>query len=164
MRISTFQTILRKNEFLLRKYFFLKKSSTKISSTFLFFRWAGSFNFPHPPHSMVKIIKKFSDFYSSRYREKMNRKLTFFKTKMTIPRKIKIGKIRFFFLFRKFWIFHVNLTTFWKKNSKVVKSTWKFWSRLNRKKSQISDFSDFYFSRYGHFCDVITPIFDEISR
>ena len=27
-------------------------------------------------------------------------------------------------------------------------------------KNQISDFSDFYFSSSGHFCDVITPIFD----
>ena len=30
--------------------------------------------------------------------------------------------------------------------------------RLNRKKNQISDFSDFYCSSYGHFC---TLIFDE---
>ena len=30
---------------------------------------------------------------------------------------------------------------------------------LNRKKIIISDF---YFSSYGHFCDVITPIFDAI--
>ena len=40
----------------------------------------------------------------------------------------------------------------------VVKFTWKIRNRLNRKKNQISDF---YFSSYGHFCDVITPIFDE---
>ena len=45
---------------------------------------------------------------------------------------------------------------FWKsmnpKNSfifsKVVKCTWKIGNRLNRKKNQISDFSDFYFSSY----------------
>ena len=32
---------------------------------------------------------------------------------------------------------------------------------LNRMKNKISDFSYFYFVSYGHFCDVITPIFDE---
>ena len=97
MRISTFQTILRKNEFLLRNFFFLKKSSTKISSTFLFFRWAGGFNFPHPHHSMVKIIKKILRFLFIDISWKMNWKLTFFKTKMTITQKIKIGKIWSFF-------------------------------------------------------------------
>ena len=55
----------------------------------------------------------------------MNRKLTFFKTKMTITRKIKIGKIRFFFLFRKFWIFHVNLTTFEIKIQKWSNLHWR---------------------------------------
>ena len=54
-----------------------------------------------------------------------------------------------FFLFSQFWIFHVNLTTFEIKIQKVVKSTWKIWNRLNRKKNQISDFSDFYFSSYA---------------
>ena len=32
---------------------------------------------------------------------------------------------------------------------------------LNQKKNQISDLSNFYFSSYGQFYDVITPIFDE---
>ena len=45
-----------------------------------------------------------------------------------------------------------------------LKFTWKIGIQLNRKKNQILDFSNFYFSSYGHFCDVITPIFDEISR
>ena len=45
--------------------------------------------------------------------------------------------------------------------SKVLKFTWKMRNRLNRKKNQISGFSNFYFLSYGHFCDVITPIFDE---
>ena len=31
---------------------------------------------------------------------------------------------------------------------KVIKVTWKIWNRLNRKKNQISYFSDFYFSSY----------------
>ena len=30
----------------------------------------------------------------------------------------------------------------------MIKFTWKIWNRLNRKKNQISDFSDFYFSSY----------------
>ena len=36
-----------------------------------------------------------------------------------------------------------------KKKSKVVKFTWKIWNQLNRKKNQISDFSDYYFSSYA---------------
>ena len=47
---------------------------------------------------------------------------------------------------------------------KVIKLTWKIRNRLNRKKNQISDFTNFYFLSNGHFCDVITQIFDEISR
>ena len=31
----------------------------------------------------------------------------------------------------------------------MIKCTCKIWSRLNRKKNQISDFSDFYFSSYA---------------
>ena len=42
--------------------------------------------------------------------------------------------------------------------SKVFKFTWKMRNRLKRKKNQISDF---YFSSYGHFSDVIPPIFNE---
>ena len=45
--------------------------------------------------------------------------------------------------------------------SKEVKFTWKMRNVLNRKKNH---FSDFYFSSYGHFCDVIDPIFDKFSR
>ena len=41
-------------------------------------------------------------------------------------------------------------------------------NRLNQKKNQISDFSDFYFFElwlfFGHFCTQITPIFNELSR
>ena len=36
--------------------------------------------------------------------------------------------------------------------SKVVKFTWKIRNRLNRKKNQMSDYSDFYFLSYGLFC------------
>ena len=32
------------------------------------------------------------------------------------------------------------------------------------KENKISNFFDFYFSSYGHFCDVITPIFEEFLR
>ena len=42
--------------------------------------------------------------------------------------------------------------------SKVFKLTWKMQNLMNRKKNQISDFSQFHFSSYGHFC---TLIFDE---
>ena len=34
-------------------------------------------------------------------------------------------------------------------------------NRLNRKKNQTSDFSDFYFPSYGHFCLFLPLIFDE---
>ena len=128
----------------------MKKSSTKTSSIFLLFRWAGYFNFPHPPYSMVKIIKKILRFLFFEISWKINRKFTFFKTKLTITWKIKIGKIWFlFFLFRRFCIFHLNLTTF---EIKIHK-----WSNLHgrsgigwiERKNQISDFSDFYFSSYA---------------
>ena len=46
-------------------------------------------------------------------------------------------------------------------SSEMFKLTWKMRNELNQKKNQILDFSDFYFSSYSHFCDVITPIFDE---
>ena len=36
--------------------------------------------------------------------------------------------------------------------SKLVKFTWKIQNRLNKKKKQISNFSNFHFSSYGHFC------------
>ena len=39
--------------------------------------------------------------------------------------------------------------------------TWRMRNQLNWKKNQISDFTYFYFSNYGHFYDVITPIFNE---
>ena len=42
--------------------------------------------------------------------------------------------------------------------SKVFKFTSKIRYRLNRNENQISDL---YFSSYGNFCDVITPISDE---
>ena len=52
--------------------------------------------------------------------------------------------------------------------SKLIKFTWKIRNRPNRKKDQISDFSDIYFSSYGNFCGVITPnfwwIFHNISK
>ena len=38
--------------------------------------------------------------------------------------------------------------------SKLIKFTWKIRNRLNRKKNHISDFSDFYFSSYGHFLNI----------
>ena len=44
------------------------------------------------------------------------------------------------------------------------KNSAKIGNQLNRNKNQIPDFSDFYFSSYGHFCAVIIPILDEISR
>ena len=65
-----------------------------------------------------------------------------------ITRKIKIGKIwNLVFLSIQpilFQIFHVQLTTF----EFIFKFTWKIDNRLNRKKNQILDFSDFYFSSY----------------
>ena len=102
-------------------------------------------------YSMVKIIKKILRFLFFEISWKINRKFTFFKTKLTITWKIKIGKIWFlFFLFRRFCIFHLNLTTF---EIKIHK-----WSNLHgrsgigwiERKNQISDFSDFYVLNYGH--------------
>ena len=51
--------------------------------------------------------------------------------KLTKTLKIEIGKIQI---------------------SKVVKFTWKMRIVLNRKKNQISDYSNFYFSSYCNFC------------
>ena len=66
-------------------------------------------------------------------------------------------------------IFLVNFTIFEKKKilifnkkifffTKVVKFTRKIRKRLN-KKNQISDFSDFYFSSYGHFFYGSSPCY-----
>ena len=46
-------------------------------------------------YSMKKIIKKFSDFYFSSYREKF---IENWGTKMIITRKIKIGNLVFLFI------------------------------------------------------------------
>ena len=57
---------------------------------------------------MVKILKKFSDFYFSSYCEKFIENWRFLERKwlkMTITRKINIGKIWFFFRFSRFRIF-----------------------------------------------------------
>ena len=43
--------------------------------------------------------------------------------------------------------------------SKVFKFTWKMLNVLNRKRNRILYMYDFHFSGYGHFYDVITPIF-----
>ena len=44
-----------------------------------------------------------------------------------------------------------------KKNStKVAKFIWRNCNRLNKKKNQVSDFSDFYFSSYGHFSSFLS--------
>ena len=80
--------------------------------------------------------------------------------KMTITRKIKIGKIwnLVFLSIQPIADFSCKFDHFWKKLL-FLKFTWKIGNRLNRKKNQISNFSFFYFSSYGHFCEVITPIF-----
>ena len=63
--------------------------------------------------SMGKIIKKFFNFYFSSYREKIHRKLTIFRTKMTKNNHNSKNKNGFeFFRFSTFRIFHVNLTNF----------------------------------------------------
>ena len=54
-----------------------------------------------------------------------------------------------------FYFFRFKLKT----NLKVFKLTWKIWNRLNRKKNQISDLCDFYYSSYGHFCTQNDPNF-----
>ena len=51
-----------------------------------------------------------------------------------------------------------------KKNSNILKFTWKIWNRLNRKKNQISCLCEFYFSCSGNFLLKMIPIFDEFSR
>ena len=82
-------------------------------------------------------------------------------TKMVITRKIKI--VEFWNLVLLSIQPIADILT--KKNSKIQKSifkiqfffffkflkfTWKIGNRLIRKKNQFSDFSDFYFSSYGH--------------
>ena len=44
---------------------------------------------------------------------------------------------------------------------KVIKFTWMMRNQLNRKKNQISDFSNFNFSGYGHFCLFSSLISEE---
>ena len=57
----------------------------------------------------------------------------------------------------KAWLFLVHLFRLGFTNPKkkfqtlVFTFTWKIRNRMNRKKNQISDFSDFHFSSYGHF-------------
>ena len=46
-------------------------------------------------------------------------------------------------------------------SSLLIRFLWMMRNALNRKGKIIKKFSDFYFSSYDHFCDVITPIFDE---
>ena len=94
-------------------------------------------------------------------------------TKLTITRKIKIGKnLKFGFSFysadcRSF----INIWTqnFFSKFlfSKFLKFTWQIGNRLIRKKNQFSDFYDFYFSSYGHFSVIFlkkSPQFSMITR
>ena len=50
----------------------------------------------------------------------------------------------------------IKITIFFFINSQIFM---KDADRLNRKKNQISDFSDFHFSRYGHFCTKYHPNF-----
>ena len=110
---------------------------------------------------MGNIIKKFSDFYVSSYR-----KLTIFRTKMTINdhnlknknwKNLKLGFS--FYSADCSWIGwikkkldliiqHQNTK---KKFSKVVKLTWKNHNRLNKMKNQVSDFSNFLFFVLGSF-------------
>ena len=85
-------------------------------------------------------------------------KIINFRWIFTITQKMKIGKIwNLIFLpirpipdlsckFENLWIFFFF---------KEVKFTWKIQNRLNRKKNQISDFSDFNFSSYGHFLVIL---------
>ena len=67
-------------------------------------------------------------------------------------------KIHIFFLQKCSNIFKQNIFSPILFFSKVFKFTRKMRNRLKRKKNQISDF---YFSSYGHFSDVIPPIFNE---
>ena len=57
-----------------------------------------------------------------------------------------------------FW--YAVYTNLFRLRSKSINSK-KYKHQLNRKKNQISDFFYFYFSRYSHFCDLVTPIFNE---
>ena len=79
-------------------------------------------------------------------------------------------------------IFHLNFTTiekiffffhtswyikFPKRNSNSSEFTWNIGNRLNTKKNQNSDFSDFYFSSYGHFSVIFVtsaPQFPMITQ
>ena len=44
------------------------------------------------------------------------------------------------------------------------KFTWKIGNRLIRKKNQFSDFSDYYFSSYGHFSVLFLKKSPQFSR
>ena len=118
-----------------------------------------------------------SNFYFSSHCEKFNEN---WGTKMTKTRKIKIGKIwNLIFLsiqhiphlsckFEHFWKKELYfLVKYWIMSSKlnyqhfhpsikckmkIIAFIWKIRNRLNRKKNQISDFSNFYFLSYDNFC------------
>ena len=106
-------------------------------------------------NTLGKIIKKSTIFIFRVMGENSLRIVVILSTKTTItPKKknnCKIGNLIFHSFqaipyllrnFQKFW------TTFF---SKVFKFTWKIWNRPNRKKNQIFDLWDFYFSSSGHF-------------
>ena len=74
------------------------------------------------------------------------------------PIRNRLASTAYFAIVPSVFCMHGPCMIFWwaikiknKKISKVVKCTWKMWNRLNRKKNQISDFSDIYFSSYLSF-------------
>ena len=71
---------------------------------------------------LKRMKKQLSDFYFLNYRENLS-KLTIFSTKMTITRKIKIGKvgknIGFFFPIQHILHLSCKFDFFWKKETNI---------------------------------------------
>ena len=107
-------------------------------------------NFPIIPIFIFRVIVK------------IHRKLTIFRTKVTITRKIEIGKIwnLIFLLFSRFRIFHVNLTTY-EKNKIWFWNVSKYQGLFHvRGKFRVGEFSNAEFRRgklllLGNSCSFI---------
>ena len=100
-----------------------------------------------PSFSSMPLILTCSDYIGSTNPKKNPLALDALRWKTKPPTKKKKKK-----MFKHFW------TNFF---SNVFKFTWKMRYVLNRKKNLIFRFFRFYFLSYGHFYDVITPIFNE---
>ena len=111
------------------------------------------------------------DLESAEQKEKLNFKFLFFRLETSIQKHsgsrgaAPVGGAREGIPPQKKIIFCSNIFQNFEFffSLKFFKFTQNIQNRLNRKKNQVFDFCDFYFSSLGHFCTFQTPIFDEFS-